>query len=67
MSLQSECPLVFDKLYPGGLKDDSVWKLEKMAVLSVDGIQYIFTYHPGWRNKGKGYEEKVMRLIQDSI
>lgn len=67
ISLQSECPYVFDKLYPGGLKDDSMWKLEKMAALSVDGIHYIFTYHPGWRSKGKDYEGKVMRLIQDSL
>lgn len=67
ISLQSECPHVFDKLYPGRIKDDSVWKSEKMAALFVDGINYIFTYHPGWRNKGKDYEDKIMQLIQDSI
>lgn len=67
ISLQSECPLVFEKLYPGGLKDNSVWKQEKMASFSVGGIHYIFTYHPGWRKKGKGYEDKVMRLIQNSL
>ena len=67
ISLQHECPSVFDKLYPGGLKDDSVWKIDKMASFPVDGIHYIFTYHPGWRNKGKDYENKVMQLIQASL
>lgn len=67
ISLQSECPAVFQELYPGGLKDFSVWKPKKMASFSVDGIHYIFTYHPAWRNKGKNYENEVMELIQDSL
>lgn len=67
LSLQYEIPNVFDKLYPDGPKDYSVWEKEKMASLSVEDINYIFTYHPGWRNKGKDYESKVLQLIQSSL
>lgn len=67
ISLQCECPHVFDKLYPGGPKDYSVWQSEKMASLSVAGIHYIFTYHPGWRQKGKDYEDKVLKIVERAL
>lgn len=58
VSLEHELPAVFAQLYPGGLGDKSVWD-RKVVELSVDDIQYIFTYHPAWSNRNKWYEEAV--------
>ena len=54
-------------LYPGGLKDYSQWKNEKMKVIEIDGVHHIFTYHPGWRQKGKDYEDKVLKIVEKAL
>ena len=67
ISLQAELPSVFHMLYPGGLKDYSQWKKEKIKVIEKDGIHHIFTYHPGWGQRFNGYEDKVMKIIADAL
>ena len=67
ISLKAELPSVFYELYPGGLKDYSQWKEKKMKAIEQDGIHYIFTYHPGWGQRVKGYEDKVMKVIADAL
>lgn len=67
VSLQQECPEVFDILYPNGLNDSSAWEEKKMVALTFDNIYYLFTYHPGWRRKSKDYEHKVMQQIERMI
>ncbi len=67
ISLRAELPAVFRTLYPGGLKDYSQWKEEKMKVIEIDGIHHIFTYHPGWGQRVKGYEDKVLQVISDVL
>ena len=67
ISLQQECPDVFNMLYPNGLNDSSVWEEKKMASFMFDDTYYLFTYHPGWRKKGKDYEHNVMQRIEKLI
>ena len=67
ISLQAELPNVFQGLYPGGLKDYSQWKEEKMKVIEKDGIHHFFTYHPGWGQRVKGYEDTVLQTIAEIL
>lgn len=67
VSLRAELPTEFAKLYPNGLGDCSEWKTEKMKDIQTDGIHHIFTYHPGWGQRVKGYEDKVLKMIADSF
>lgn len=67
LSLRAELPDIFQKLYPGGLKDFSQWKEEKMKVIEMDGIHHIFTYHPGWGQRVKGYEDSVLQVITEVL
>ena len=65
ISLQSELPDVFRRLYPGGIKDYSQWKENKMKVIEMGGIHHIFTYHPGWGKRIKGYEDRVLQMVEE--
>lgn len=67
ISLQAELPEVFQMLYPGGLRDYSQWKEEKMKVINEGGRNHVFTYHPGWGQRVKGYEERVFELIKKTM
>ena len=71
ISLQQECPEIFNMLYPNGLKDNSAWKEKKMASFNVDDIRYFFTYHPGWSNRqgenGKIYESNIIRELERTL
>ena len=67
VSLEKELPSVFKKLYPNGLGDNSQWRKEKMKVISEDEICYIFTYHPNWGQRQKGYEEKILSAVNDAF
>lgn len=62
--LRDELVPVFDSLYPDGMPG---WEPQKIRAIRHGEVCHIFTYHPGWRNKGKDYENKVMQLIQDSL
>ncbi|GEM_PF-1336027 len=64
VSLQHELPEVFKKLYPGGLKDRSVW-FKSVVKIEHQCVDYLFTYHPTWgyRNAKLGYEDAVMEQI----
>ncbi len=63
ISLQAELPDVFRILYPRGLKDYSQWQDDKMKVIELNGIHHIFTYHPGWGQRVKGYEDMVLQTV----
>lgn len=67
ISLRAELPDVFRVLYPGGLKDYSQWKEEKMKVIEMAGIHHIFTYHPGWGQRVKGYEDTVLQVVAEVL
>lgn len=68
VSMQQECPKIFNKLYPNGLNDTSVWKEKKIVSFNVDDICYLFAYHSGWSNrqgeKGKIYESNVISELE---
>lgn len=66
ISLKHELPEVFEQLYPEGLGDSSVWN-KNVVALDIDQKKYIFTYHPGWHNQPKGYEEKVMSVFKGAL
>ena len=61
--LADEFESVFHDLYPNGLRDSSAWEPKKFKVISRDAIHHIFTYHPGWGQRQKGYEEEVLDTI----
>ena len=67
ISLEKELPDVFRLLYPNGLGDDSQWKDKKMVKYWVVGTWHIFTYHPGWGYRHKGYEDKVMEYLSATL
>ncbi|MDE7302744.1 MAG: hypothetical protein K2N60_05425 [Oscillospiraceae bacterium] len=67
VSLEKELPSVFKKLYPNGLGDNSQWRKEKMKAISENDICYIFTYHPNWGQRQKGYEEKILSAVNDAF
>lgn len=65
VSLEKELPAVFHKLCPEG--DTSQWRKEKIKVISENEIYYIFTYHPNWGRRQKGYEERVLSAVNDVL
>lgn len=67
VSLKKELPSVFKKLYPKGLGDNSQWRKEKMKVIYENDICCIFTYHPNWGQRQKGYEEKILSAVNDAF
>ena len=67
LSLQEELPEVFNRLYPNGLKDNSQWIEEKYKEIVVNDVYHIFTYHPGWGQRQKGYEKRVMDSIKQTM
>lgn len=67
ISLRAELPDVFRMLYPGGLKDYSQWQDDKMKVIELNGIHHIFTYHPGWGQRVKGYEDMVLQTVTEVL
>lgn len=67
VSLQAELPQVFTELYPHGLGDSSGWEKEKIKVIVKDDTFHIFTYHPGWGQRTRGYEAKVLDTIKKCL
>ncbi len=66
-SIREELPRVYYELYP---QDGDAWYVNsehKIAHRKVDGIHYLFTYHPGWPKKPKGYEEEVMKAFRGTM
>lgn len=63
VSLQHELPSLFEKMYPNGLGDNSVWNKDVVA-FEEDGRYYIFAYHPNWGCRHRGYEEKVITAVK---
>ena len=66
VSLQHELPALFEKMYPDGLGDSSVWDRDVVAV-EEEGRQYIFAYHPNWGYRNRGYEEKVIAVLKECL
>lgn len=66
ISLKHECPEIFKELYPGGLGDNSKW-FKTVVPINYEGKWYIFSYHPAWGCRTKGYEEKVLKVIETCI
>ncbi len=64
ISLLQECPSVFNSLYPKGLGDSSKWK-NNIVKIKHNGKDYIFTYHPSYGYRKKGYEERVMKALEN--
>lgn len=67
ISLEAELPEVYRKLKKHDVDYPSFWNEHLMKTISEGGISYIFTYHPGWRKKPKGYEEKVLLEVESCI
>ena len=65
-SLHEELPEICSMLYPKGKSDDSLWK-RTVYTIKKDGITYIFTYHPNWGYRTKGYEKQVMDEIETAF
>lgn len=65
-SVQHELPEVFDLLQPGGYEDKSRW-FKNVVDIPYEGRHYIFSYHPAWRGKPQGYEERVMDVFRSSL
>lgn len=66
ISVEHELPEVFKELYPGGIKDKSRW-FKSVVTISHGNRFYIFSYHPGWRNTPKGYEEWVISEFEKTM
>ena len=64
ISLQHELPQLFEKLYPNGLKDDSVWKEKKIVSIDTEQYKTLFLYHPSWGYRNKGYERTVDEALK---
>ncbi len=62
--LRGELAPVFDALYPSGKPG---WEPEKMQAIKQGKVCHIFTYHPGWGQRVKGYEDKVMDLVTNTL
>ncbi len=58
---------VFWDLYPGDLGDSSQWRKKQYKYIHHDGIHHIFTYHPGWGYRQKGYEDKILSVIRKTL
>lgn len=66
VSLQHELPALFEKMYPNGLGDSSVWDRDVVA-FEEEGKHYIFAYHPNWGYRNHGYEEKVIAVLKECL
>ncbi|MBD5114990.1 MAG: hypothetical protein HDT46_07260 [Ruminococcaceae bacterium] len=68
VSLEKGLPsVVLHKLYCEGSDNTSQqWKAQ-IKVISENGIYYIFTYHPNWGQRQKGYEERVLSIVNDAF
>lgn len=66
VSLQHELPALFEKMYPDGLGDSSVWNRDAVA-FEEEGRHYIFAYHPNWGYRNHGYEEKVIAVLKECL
>lgn len=64
-ALKIELPSVYEKLYPNGEGDDSLW-LDTCVNIEDNGVDYIFSYSPFapyWKNKPDNYEKTVYDLF----
>ena len=66
VSLEPELPEVFKELYPKGLGDKSKWFKNVVSITNGERV-YLFTYHPSWGCRQKGYEDKVMEMFKSSL
>lgn len=70
-SLEKELAAVFQKLRKHDMEYPSYWNEHRMKTISEGEISYIFTNHPNWGQRQKGYEEKVIsevnRIVSDIL
>lgn len=66
VSLRHELPSLFEKMYPNGLGDNSVWNKD-VVTFQEYGRHYIFAYHPNWGYRNEGYEDKVIDVLKKCL
>lgn len=59
ISLKHELPDIYDKLYVKSADGNYIWD-KNVVSIEEGGVQYLFTYHPNWGCRQKGYEGKVL-------
>ncbi len=67
ISIREELPRLYSELYP---QNGDAWYVNnehEIACRKVDGFHYLFTYHPGWWKKPKGYEDEVMKAFVETL
>ena len=66
LAIRAELPYIDALVYPN---DEIDSELDKSKLLSVeyDGVTYIFTYHPAWRKKPNGYEDRVLQTVEAAL
>lgn len=65
VSLEEELPVVYKRLHDADYQ--SFWNENRMKTISEGGVSYVFTNHPGWGQRQKGYEEKVVSEVNRII
>lgn len=63
VSLAHEFPEVLRLLYT---RDVAEWKMN-VCPISYAGVNYLFTYHPGWGCRQADYEDRVMEVLRSLL
>lgn len=63
VSLEAELPEVHKILY----SDTDAWKDGRPLWFECSGKYYVFSYHPGWGYRKKGYEETVLQELEKAV
>lgn len=66
LTIQQEIPALFRELYPNGLGENHVW-YKNVVHREIEGIHYIAAYHPNWGIRQKGYEAKLMQVLESTL
>ncbi len=67
-SLKAELPLIYERLYSTDGKNDYKWKGGTICCENDDSNRWhIFTYHPSWGQRQKGYENLVLEEIEKAM
>lgn len=67
ISLKAELPKVFEALKKHDNEYPTYWREHRMKTITEGGIVYIFSNHPNWGQRQKGYEDKVGSEMESNI
>ena len=67
ISLKMELPEVHANLYRQNAEGRFSWQDSQFEVVSYQGIVHVFTYHPSWGQRQKGYEAAVLERIRQVV